>query len=70
MVGKVGDDAYGPALLENLKRAGVDTAAMAQVEPAPRAGADVCRRDGENSIVVVPGANGKMDRAASTATPS
>ena len=30
MVAKVGDDVFGPALLENLKHAGVDTAAMAQ----------------------------------------
>ena len=34
MVGKVGDDAYGPALLQNLAAAGVNTAAM---ETAPAA---------------------------------
>lgn len=63
MVAKVGDDAYGPQLLENLSHAGVDTAAM-ETTPGSSGLAPMFVADsGENSIVVVPGANGKMDRA-------
>jgi ribokinase len=64
MVGMVGDDAYGPALLENLARAGVGTAAMAQVSGASGLAPIFLAESGENAIIVVPGANGKMDTAA------
>ena len=63
MVGKVGSDAYGPALLENLAGSGVDIAAMEQVEGSSGLAPMFVAETGENSIVVVPGANGKMDRA-------
>lgn len=64
MVGKVGSDLYGPQLLENLARAGVDTAAMEQTEGSSGLAPMFVAESGENSIVVVPGANGKVDRAA------
>ena len=64
MVAKVGNDVYGPALLENLKHAGVDTAAMMQTTGSSGLAPMFVDDDGQNSIVVVPGANGKMDRAA------
>jgi ribokinase len=64
MVAKVGDDAYGPALIENLKRAGVETAAMSQAPGSSGLAPMFVADDGLNAIVVVPGANGKMDRAA------
>ena len=64
MVAKVGDDAYGPALLDNLKRAGVETAAMTQTAGSSGLAPMFVADDGLNSIVVVPGANSKMDRAA------
>ena len=63
MVAKVGDDVYGPALIENLKRAGVDTSAMMQTTGSSGLAPMFVADDGLNSIVVVPGANGKMDRA-------
>jgi ribokinase len=63
MVAKVGDDAYGPALLKNLAGAGVDTSAMEQVAGSSGLAPMFVADSGENSIVVVPGANGKMDRA-------
>ena len=63
MVAKVGDDAYGPALIENLKRAGVETAGMSQVTGSSGLAPMFVADDGLNAIVVVPGANGKMDRA-------
>jgi ribokinase len=64
MVAKVGDDTYGPALIENLKRVGVETAAMSQAAGSSGLAPMFVADDGLNAIVVVPGANGKMDRAA------
>jgi ribokinase len=63
MVAKVGDDVYGPQLLENLARAGVDTAAMETAPGSSGLAPMFVADNGENSIVVVPGANGKMDRS-------
>jgi ribokinase len=63
MVGKVGDDAYGPALLENLARAGVGTAAMETAEGPSGLAPIFLAETGENAIVVVPGANAKVDPA-------
>jgi ribokinase len=64
MVGMVGEDAYGQALLDNLASAGVQTAAMARVAGSSGLAPMFVADSGENSIVVVPGANGKMDCAA------
>jgi ribokinase len=61
MVAKVGDDSYGPALIENLKRAGVETAGMSQAAGSSGLAPMFVADDGLNAIVVVPGANGKMD---------
>jgi ribokinase len=63
MVAKVGDDAYGPALLDNLRRSGVETDGMSQVSGSSGLAPMFVADDGLNAIVVVPGANGKMDRA-------
>jgi ribokinase len=63
MVGKVGDDVYGPALLENLAAAGVNTDSM-ETTPGPSGLAPIFLSEaGENAIVVVPGANGQVDPA-------
>ena len=64
MVAKVGDDAYGPELIASLQRAGVDTSAMEKVAGPSGLAPIYVADDGRNAIVVVPGANGKMDRAA------
>ena len=64
MVATVGDDEFGPRLLENLKRAGVDTKAMMQTAGSSGLAPMFVADDGQNAIVVVPGANGQMDRAA------
>jgi ribokinase len=61
MVGMVGDDLYGPALLENLAAAGVDTAAMEKVSGPSGLAPIFLAENGQNSIVVVPGANGHVD---------
>ncbi|HUD14536.1 MAG TPA: ribokinase [Terracidiphilus sp.] len=63
MVGKVGDDVYGPALLENLARAGVGTAAMESTAGPSGLAPIFLAETGENAIVVVPGANASVDPA-------
>ena len=64
MVGMVGDDVFGQALLDNLANAGVGTEAVARVSGPSGVAPILVAESGENSIVVVPGANGKMDKAA------
>lgn len=63
MIGLVGKDIYGPSLLENLARQGVDTSSMAQVEGSSGLAPIFLSAAGENSIIVVPGANAKMSPA-------
>jgi ribokinase len=60
-VGKVGDDVYGPQLIENLTRAGVDTSAMTVFPGSSGLAPIFLAENGQNAIVVVPGANGKVD---------
>ena len=63
MVGMVGEDVFGQALVDNLIKAGVDVASVARVS-GPSGVAQIQVADGgENSIIVVPGANGKVDPA-------
>jgi len=63
-VGAVGDDEFADAALAGLRSAGVDLAALA-VAPGHRTGIAIVTvsDDGENSIVVVPGANAAVDEA-------
>jgi len=61
MVGHVGDDVYGPQLIDNLNRARVDTSAMAPVPGSSGLAPIFLAENGQNAIVVVPGANGKVD---------
>jgi ribokinase len=63
MVAKVGDDAYGSALIDSLKSKGVDTHAMEAVSGSSGLAPMFVADNGLNAIVVVPGANHKMDRA-------
>lgn len=59
-VGAVGDDGYGTELRALLDAEGIDTAALATV-PGSSGTAHISVVDGgENSIVVVPGANGEV----------
>jgi ribokinase len=58
MIGAVGNDASGRRMLESLSDAGVDTAAVAVLDgDATGTALIVVDRDGENQIVVCPGAN-------------
>ena len=64
MVGCVGADAAGEALVSGLRAAGVDTAAVRVRDDAPSGTALIVVDDaGENSIVVVPGANALLTAA-------
>jgi ribokinase len=58
MIGAVGNDAQGRQMLESLSAAGVDTADVAVLDgDATGTALIVVDRDGENQIVVCPGAN-------------
>ncbi|WP_087871908.1 ribokinase [Arthrobacter globiformis] len=58
MIGAVGDDAQGRLMLEALSSAGVDTSGVAVLDgDATGTALIVVDRDGENQIVVCPGAN-------------
>lgn len=63
MVGMVGEDVYGPALLENLRHAGVGTEAMEPVAGPSGLAPIFLAENGDNAIIVVPGANGEVDPA-------
>ncbi len=69
MVGCVGEDADGRALLSDLAGAGVDAAAVRSL-PDVRTGMAFVfvAPDGENSIVVAPGANGRVSAADAVPT--
>ena len=64
MVGRVGDDAFGPRLIENLRQEGIQTDSV-QVDREAATGVALIMVDekGENSIVLSPGSNGRMSRA-------
>lgn len=58
MLGCVGEDAAGAMLLGSLRGAGVEDAAMRRVSDTPTGSALIWVADsGENSIIVIPGAN-------------
>src|SRR5579875_2564826 len=62
MVGRVGCDARGDALLAELEREGVDVRGVARDPEEPTGAAlIVVDREGENQIAVTPGANGHVD---------
>jgi len=60
-LGMVGDDLYGPQLVENLSHAGVDTTAIATTPGSSGLAPIFLAESGDNAIVVVAGANGKVD---------
>jgi len=61
MVGRVGADAFGEALLENLEREGVDASGVRALSDVPTGVALISVDErGENAIVVSPGANARL----------
>ena len=63
MFGCVGDDSNGENMLENLKAVGVGTEHIQILKGVPTGIAMITVGDNDNTIIVVPGANGKVDRA-------
>lgn len=63
MVGAVGADVFGESLIGNLSRAGVGTRAVTSMAGPSGVAPILVSDSGENSIVVVAGANGKVDCA-------
>jgi ribokinase len=63
MVGCVGTDAFGIQLRQGLNDAGVDTRRVSSVEGPSGVALITTSSRGENSIVVVPGANSCLDPA-------
>jgi len=57
MIGKLGSDTFSAQLLEELKTAGVNTDAVGTVDGNSGVAFIVTVESGENSIIVVPGAN-------------
>ena len=63
MIGRVGDDAFGTELRAGLESAGVDTTGVATSSGASGVAVIVVAESGENSIVVIPGANAHVTPA-------
>lgn len=64
LVGRVGNDNFGRSLLSNLQSYGVQTEHILIDETAHSGVAVITVDDsGQNSIIVIPGANGHIDRA-------
>jgi len=61
MIGKLGNDAFGVQLRENLTRAGVDTAGIGSVAVSSGVALITTDAHGENAITVVGGANACLD---------
>ncbi|SDS74638.1 ribokinase [Corynebacterium timonense] len=68
MVGAVGSDAYADTALEHLRAAGVDLSAVTAEPGATGLAVITVSDDGENTIIVVPGANASLDDARVTAS--
>ncbi|AIZ61751.1 ribokinase [Bacillus sp. WP8] len=60
MVGRVGDDAYGQEILSNLQTQGVRISHMKPVTEMESGTAHIILAEGDNSIVVVKGANNEV----------
>lgn len=66
-IGAVGTDEFAEQALSGLRAAGVDLSALTVCDGPTGIALVTVSADGENSIVVIPGANGRMDAAAVSA---
>jgi ribokinase len=60
MIGKVGSDPFGKQLRSGLQQAGVDVSAVGQVDDSSGVAVIVVSPEGDNVIVVTPGANAAL----------
>ncbi|MDW7658697.1 MAG: ribokinase [Bacillota bacterium] len=63
MYGCVGRDDFGRQLIDNLAQANVETSGIRQLDTARTGVALITVGESDNTIVVVPGANGMVDRS-------
>lgn len=63
MFGCVGDDSHGQKMIENLNKVGVKTDHIQVLQDVPTGIAMITVGDNDNTIIVIPGANGKVDKA-------
>jgi ribokinase len=63
MIGNVGDDAFGQQLYDGLKAEGIDVSHVTRVEGVGSGTASITVAQGENQIIVVPAANGRVTPA-------
>lgn len=63
MFGCVGNDSNGEKMIENMKNVGIKTDNIKVLEDVPTGIAMITVAENDNTIVVVPGANGKVDKA-------
>ncbi len=61
MFGCIGDDENGQRLMENLRQVGVKTEHIKTIKGVPTGIAMITVAENDNTIVVVPGANGEVD---------
>jgi ribokinase len=64
MIARVGTDGFGKRLVGDLAASGVDTSAIRYVDEPSGVALIVTAANGENAIVVAPGANNRLDAAA------
>ena len=60
MVGRHGTDGFAESLLRTLREKGVDTSAITPAEGPSGVAVILVTPEGQNSIVVIPGANGRL----------
>ncbi|WP_429951061.1 ribokinase [Enterococcus sp. AZ170] len=60
MIGAVGKDVFGQALIDNLKENGINTDMIQTVDTAESGSAHIQVMDGDNRIIIIPGANDRL----------
>lgn len=63
-IGALGSDSFGDSYMVHLESEGIDCRHVARVEGSTGVAQICVDREGQNFIVVVPGANGRVDAAA------
>ncbi len=63
MIGCVGDDSNGEFSLNNFKSLNVNTSCITKIQDTPTGVANIIVSDNDNSIIVVSGANYKLDKS-------
>ena len=63
MVGCIGEDAYGHMIIDNLKENFINTDYIVTVPNTTTGTAHITLAEGDNSIIVIAGANAKVDKS-------